>query len=190
VALEEAKARFSLRLQTVDRLHPLAQRTLVPTALWGRRSGLKRPYTKIHRLGNLLPAAPRPELRMPHFTRGCRANPTLGATKAAAAEQFKEWWRSLPPEDITVFSDRSEQYKDGQRGVGYGFAIYQHTCKISDGLGTICSISYVFDAEAVGAWKGLQAVLRNHTLRSRRIWMCIDSTLVIWFLRGNASDLS
>ena len=101
---------------------------------------------------------------MPHFSRGCRTNPTLGATKAAAAEQFKEWWRSLPPEDVTVFSDGSEQYKDGQRRVGFGYVVYQHTRKVSEGLGTICSVSHVFDAEAVGAWKGLQAVLQDPTL--------------------------
>src|SRR5450631_3374384 len=116
---------------------------------------------------------------MPHYSSGCRTNPTLGATKDAATERFKEWWRSLPPEDVVVFSDGSEQYKDDRRGVGYGFAIYQHSRKISDGLGTICSDSHVFDAEAVGAWKGLQAVLRNPTIRGRRIWMCIDSTSVI-----------
>ena len=96
---------------------------------------------------------------MPHFSRGCRTSPILGATKAVAAEQFNEWWRLLPPEDIEVFSDGSEQYKEGQRGVGYGFVVYQHTRKVSEGLGTICSTSHVFDAEAVGAWKGLQAVL-------------------------------
>ena len=106
---------------------------------------------------------------MPHFSPGCRTNPTLGTTKEATAEQFQEWWRALPPEDVTVFSDGSEQYKDGQRGVGYGFAIYQHASKISDGLGTIYSVSYVFDAEAIRAWKGLQAVLRDPALRSRRI---------------------
>ena len=124
VALEEAKARFALRLQTVDKRHPLAQRTKVSPAQRGRGAGQKKLSTKIHRLGTLLPAIPRPKLRMPHFSPGCRTNPTLGATKAIAAEQFKEWWRSLPPEDVTIFSDGSEQYKDGQRGVGYGFAIY------------------------------------------------------------------
>jgi ribonuclease HI len=190
VALEEAKARFALRLQTVDKRHPLAQRTKVSPAQRGRGAGQIKLRTKIHRLVSLLPAIPRPELRMPHFSQGCRTDPTLGTTKAIAAEQFKEWWGSLPPEDVTVFSDGSEQSKDGQRGVGYGFSIYQHGRKISDGLGTICSVSHVFDAEAVGAWKGLQAVLRDPTLRSRRIWMCIDSTSVIWCLRGNASDSS
>ena len=169
VALEEAKARFALRLQTVDKHYPLAQRTKVSLAQRGRGAGQKKLSTKIHRLGSLLPAIPRPKLRMPHFSPGCRTDPTLRAIKSIIAEQFKEWWRSLSPEDVTVFSDRSEQYKDGQRGVGYGFAIYQHARKISDGLGTICSVSHVFDAEAVGAWKGLQAVLRDPTLRGRRI---------------------
>jgi ribonuclease HI len=190
VALEEAKARFALRLQTVDEHHPLARRIEIPITQRGRRAGQKRQVTKIHRLGSLLPAIPRPTLRMPHFSLGCRTNPTLGMTKAMAAEHFKSWWKSLPEDDVTVFSDGSEQYESGQRGVGYGFAIYQRAQKVSDGLGTINSVSHVFDAEAVGAWKGLQAVLRNPTLRNRRIWMCIDSTSVIWCLRGNASDSS
>ena len=90
MALEEAKARFALRLQTVDRHHPLAQRILVPIALRGRVAGQKRPYTKIYRLSSLLPAVPRPELQMPYFSRSYRANPTLRVTKANTAEQFKE----------------------------------------------------------------------------------------------------
>jgi ribonuclease HI len=190
VALEEAKARFALRLQTVDECHPLAKRTEVSPTRRGRGAGRRKPTTKIHRLGSLLPAIPRPKLRMPHFSPGCRTDPTLGATKAIAAEQFKRWWKALPSEDVTIFSDGSEQNKAGQRGVGYGFAAYQGARKILDGLGTICSVSHVFDAEAVGAWKGLQAVLRDSRLGCRRIWLCIDSTSVIWCLRGNASESS
>jgi hypothetical protein len=49
---------------------------------------------------------------MPYFSPGCRTNPTLGATKAITAEQFKEWWRSFLPKDVTIFSDKSEQYKN------------------------------------------------------------------------------
>jgi hypothetical protein len=124
VALEEAKARFALRLQTVDKRHPLAQRARVSPAQRGRGAGQKKLVTKVHRLGSLLPAIPRPTLRMPHFSSSCRTNPTLRTTKEAIAEQFKEWWRSLPPKDVTIFSNRSEQYKNGQHGVGYSFAVY------------------------------------------------------------------
>ena len=51
-------------------------------------------------------------------------------------------------------------------------------------------MSHVFDAEAVGAWKGLQRALKEPRFAMRRIWMCIDSTSVIWCLRGNASASS
>ena len=49
---------------------------------------------------------------------------------------------------------------------------------------------HVFDVEAVGAWQGLRQALNDPTLRMRRLWMCIDSTSVIWCLRGNASSSS
>jgi hypothetical protein len=45
---------------------------------------------------------------MPYFFPGCRTNPTLKATKAIAAEQFKEWWRSLPSKDVIIFFNKSE----------------------------------------------------------------------------------
>ncbi|RAL66344.1 hypothetical protein DID88_006013 [Monilinia fructigena] len=52
-------------------------------------------------------------------------------------------------------------------------------------------MSHVFDAEAIGAWRGLQHTLRMpQEVRSQRLWMCIDSTSVIWCLRANASASS
>jgi ribonuclease HI len=51
-------------------------------------------------------------------------------------------------------------------------------------------MSHVFDAEAIGAWKGLEHVIKDPATRTQRIWMCIDSTSVIWWIRGIASDTS
>jgi ribonuclease HI len=146
--------------------------------------------TKIHRAGRLLPSVPRPILREPHFSPGCRTDPTGGVTKKEAAKVFKAWWGSLPPSDVTIFSDGSERYKDGSRGVGYGYVVYQNRRKIAQGYATICADSHVFDAEAIGAWEGLHHALKDTNLAHQRIWMCIDSTSVIWCLRGNASDSS
>jgi hypothetical protein len=42
----------------------------------------------------------------------------------------------------------------------------------------------------VGAWRGLQHTIRQPTLNTRRIWLYIDSTLVIWGLRGDAPSTS
>ena len=46
-------------------------------------------------------------------------------------------------------------------------------------------------AEAIGAWKGLQHTIKlQPSISQRRIWLCIDSTSVIWCLRGDASNSS
>lgn len=58
------------------------------------------------------------------------------------------------------------------------------------GSGAINSISHVFDAEAIGALKGLQCALDILQPTDERIWMCIDSTSVIWCMRANASNTS
>ena len=191
-ALEETKARFALRLQTVDDKHPLVRRIEPPMIVRGRGAGTRqRPKTKVQRLGTLLPRVPRPTLRAPHFSTGCRTDPTGGLDKKTASRQFKRWWKDLPPEDVTIFSDGSEQYQDGNRYVGYGYAIFQDGKQIGSGSGSINDQSHVFDAEAIGAWKGLQHAIRlPPNVSQRRLWLCIDSTSVIWCLRGNASNSS
>ncbi|KAJ5032218.1 uncharacterized protein L3040_008827 [Drepanopeziza brunnea f. sp. 'multigermtubi'] len=120
-ALEEAKARFAMRLKTVDDKHPLVSRIPLRIRQRGRGAGTTRiPETKIQRLGTLLPDVPRPRLVPPHFTSGSRRDPADGKTKKEAAAAFEAWWQQLPPEDITIFSDGSEQYDQGNRLVGYG----------------------------------------------------------------------
>jgi hypothetical protein len=49
----------------------------------------------------------------------------------------------------------------------------------------------VFDAEAVGALRGLEAAIDvTKDQGERHIWVCLDSTAAIWCLRGNPSDTS
>ena len=191
-ALEEAKIRFAIRLQTVDKQHPLVRRITPPMNTRGRGAGTRqRPKTKVQRLGALLPRIPRPTLRAPHYTTSCRTDPTSGLDKKTASAKFKKWWAALPTEDITIFLDSSKRYIEGKRHVGYGYAIYQNGKQIATGHGSINSLLHVFDAEAIRAWKGLQHTIRmpSHT-RQRRLWLCIDSTSVIRCLRGNASNSS
>jgi ribonuclease HI len=56
--------------------------------------------------------------------------------------------------------------------------------EITYGCGALDTTSQVFDAEAVGAMRGLEAALVNS---QGRVWVCVDSTSVIFGLRGNAS---
>jgi ribonuclease HI len=189
--LEESKLRFALRLKTVDEQHPLVRRTLLPIIARGRGAGTgRRPQTKIQLLGTIFSDVPRPELRPPHFSAGCREDPTGGIDKRTASRAFKEWFASIPPSDVAIFSDGSEQYKDGFKYVGYGYSIYRDQKEIASGYGGINSTSHVFDAEVTAAWRGLQHALSLPGVRGSRIWQCIDSTSVIQCLRGNASTTS
>ena len=191
-ALEGAKLRFATHLRTIDADHPLASRTVAPKVNRGKGAGqLQRTRTKVQQLGSLLPAIPRTTLTVPHYSPGCQTDPTLGIDKKTAAKAFKEWWAQLPPSHVTIFSDGSEQYtKEKERRVTYGFAIYQNRKQLHTGRGSLSPTSHVFDAEAIGAWRGLQHTIRQPELNTRRIWLCIDSTSVIWCLRGNAPPTS
>ena len=183
--------RFAAHLHTIDAEHPLARRTEIPLIRKGRGPGNhQRPRTKVQRLNTFLPDVPRTTLIEPHYTRGCRSDPTGGRSKKIAADLFKKWWAQLIPTDVTIFSDGSEQFIDGRKRVTYGFVIYQNGTKLYDRRDSLHPDSHVFDAEAVGAWRGLQQILKRPELRQRRIYMCIDSTSVIWCLRGTASQSS
>ena len=191
-ALEEAKLRFATHLRTVDEEHPLAGRTVAIRMSIGRLAGkLQRMRTKVQHLGSLLPEIPRTILTAPHYSSGCQTDPTIGIDKKTAAKAFKQWWAHLPPSDVTIFSDGSEQHtKEGDKRVTYGFALYQGRKQLHTGRGSLHSTSHVFDAEAGGAWRGLQHTIRQPALNTRRIWLCIDNTSVIWCLRGDAPPTS
>jgi ribonuclease HI len=191
-ALEGAKLRFATHLRAIDTGHPLASRTVVAKINRGVKAGhLQRTQTKVQYLGSLLPEIPRTTLKAPHYSPSCRTDPTLGVDKKTAAKAFKEWWAQLPPSDVTIFSDGSEQYtKEGEKRVTFGFAVYQNSKQLQSGRGSLNPISHVFDAEAIGAWRGLQHVIRQPDLNTHRIWLCVDSTSVIWCLRGTAPPTS
>jgi ribonuclease HI len=192
VALEEAKLRFATHLRTTDADHPLTRRTLVPIVNRGVKTGQpQRVKTKVQQIASLLPEIPRTTLTAPHYSPGSQTDPTMGIDKKTAAKAFREWWAQLPPLDVTIFSDGSEQYtKGGEKRVTYGFAVYQDGKQLQTGRGSLHPTSHVFDAEAIGAWRGLQHTIRQPGFNTRRIWLCIDSTSVIWCLRGDAAPTS
>ena len=92
VALENEKLRFGAHLLTVDHHHPLAQRMETPIIRRGTGAGgPQQPRSKVQRHGRLLDRVPRPLLVPPHYTPGCRMDPTGGLEKKAAAEDFTLW---------------------------------------------------------------------------------------------------
>ncbi|RAL61172.1 hypothetical protein DID88_010511 [Monilinia fructigena] len=205
--------RLGLLIEEVDRAIVLAARgvlpvwRIAPTASVLRDAGLPSGSTALEHArirpaptlaarneaapgGCTSPSRPRPILAQPHFSPGCRTNPTKGRTKEDAAKQFNTWWNQLNGDTITVFSDGSEQYNDGAKLVGYGYAVYRGQSLVRTGSGAINSTSHVFDAEAIGALKGLQCALEILQPSDGQLWMCIDSTSVIWCMRANAPNTS
>ncbi|KAI1513266.1 hypothetical protein Ptr86124_007168, partial [Pyrenophora tritici-repentis] len=161
------------------------------TLIRGRAAGNRRiPRSKVQRVAQLLPATPRNVLASPHFSDGSRQDPTQGQGKDIAAQNFTIWWESLGQETITVFSDGSEQQINGTRVVTYGYAIYQGQAAVATGQGSLNALSHVFDAEAIGACRGLKHALQLSLPSQREIVLCIDSTSVIWGIRGTAPTSS
>lgn len=104
-----------------------------------------------------------------------------------AATASREWLKCLPDDHVVAFSDRSST----REGRGYSYAIYQAGKEIRYSTASISPYSVVFDTEAVGAWRALQHIIgippEQH---QRQIWVCLDNTTAIWYLRGNPSNTS
>jgi len=60
---------------------------------------------------------------------------------------------------------------------------------ITEGKGKLDDCGVVFDAEALGAWRGLERGLQE-AIPGTKVTVCLDNTGVIWCLRGTASETS
>ena len=88
VALKDTRARLALQTQTVNKDYSLAGRIITTTP---SRANARVRTTRLQRSAALVPEAPRPVLRPPHYTVGCRTDPTLHKGKEEAAIEFKHW---------------------------------------------------------------------------------------------------
>lgn len=187
VALRHVRARLALRLGTVHTSNPMVARATEPpkaldspptpsprTQATHRFTLRERPVdpppaalttevakkTRLQWLASLLPAFPRPEPTGPRWTKGSKVDPTEGLTKKKAAKVFNRWYAGLDPWDTVIFSDGSElTNKEGDHPVGYGYVVMQNDEVVTHGSGSLHTTSHVFDAEAVGALRGLEAAV-------------------------------
>ena len=188
IALEEIRLRFALRLHSVDRKHPLVPRMRVPIIPRGPRTGSPyRAYTKIQRAALGWGGFPRPLLVRDRYTQGCRQDPTGSKTKQEATSAFNSWYAQVPEQDLIVFSDGSQD----RAQLGYGYVILnpKSQAPIAQGNGSLHTCGVVFDAEAIGAWRGLEHAIRIAE-HNTNITICVDNTATIWCLRGSASATS
>jgi ribonuclease HI len=61
---------------------------------------------------------------------------------------------------------------------------------VAEGLASLDDCSTVFDAEAIGAWRGFQQATGLSTSNHQTIWVCVDNTAAITGLTGNPPTTS
>ncbi|RAL59055.1 hypothetical protein DID88_008973, partial [Monilinia fructigena] len=169
--LEEAKLRFALRIQTVDEAHPLVRRITPPSSPAAEARAQGRWPRPRSRGWGPVPTGPQAYSQASTLHARLPCGPTVEWTKKRLR---------LPSRHGGMISllMTSPFSQTGPNSIMRDRSFNQ-------------PISHVFDAEAIGAWRGLQHTLRMpQEVRSQRLWMCIDSTSVIWCLRANASASS
>ncbi|OBS16184.1 hypothetical protein FPOA_13104 [Fusarium poae] len=191
--LDARRLRFSARLKSLDKAHPLASRTRPPRP-HTYHDLIKRKYqiqtessfrTRLQRTDELLAPYPRPKLVQRHLQQE-EMPPLRTASKQKSAGAFSRWVESLDPLTLVVYSDGSLS----PEGVAsYGFTIHQNNAPIFDGSGRL-GPAEVFDVEATGALDGLKAALDLRVLTTQNIFICLDNLAVATCLRGTPSGSS
>ncbi|KAK1502579.1 hypothetical protein CTAM01_05392 [Colletotrichum tamarilloi] len=123
VALEGVRLRAAVRLQKIDRRHPLVSRL----------SQQAQQQTRLQRTAELLPTCERPAFLQPQYQPGSQ-HQIVVQSKAEAAKSFEAWLKTVPESHMVVFSDGSRATNGA---VGYGFVIYRDSKRIAQGCGRL-----------------------------------------------------
>ncbi|KAM5344599.1 hypothetical protein ACJ41O_013134 [Fusarium nematophilum] len=190
--LEARRIRFAARLKSLDEAHPLVGRT-APSTPPAIHRAIKRKYqtpqnsfrTRLRRADKLLTTRARP-LLIPQRFDSDQAIPLQTASKEESAMAFHQWLSMVPRHTLIVYSDGSLS-KEG--AASYGFAIRQGDWSVLDGSGRL-GPAEVFDAEAMGALRGLKAALGHPDAATQDIAVCLDNLAAATCLRGTPSDSS
>lgn len=190
--LEVKRLRFSARIKSLDKEHPLAKLTAEvtpPPIIKSITLRYQRPPktfpTRLRRTDRLLANCQRPAL-LPRRYHSETQQPLQTASKEDSAEDFDKWLQSIPPSTLVVYTDGSLSEKGA---AGYGYAVHQRDHSICQGAGRL-GPAEVFDAEARGALEGLKAALRLPQSASQNIIVCLDNIAAARCLRGHPSDSS
>ncbi|QBZ57608.1 hypothetical protein PoMZ_02539 [Pyricularia oryzae] len=151
VALAYTRLKYGARLRFADKGHPFVNRLReTPRA---RNSG--HSATTLQTVAQLLPRIRRLELRAPRNAPDFRIDPTGGVPKEETARRFIEWLDMVLSNNIVIYTDGSEKHENNCVQIGYGWAVFRAGLEFAAGSAFITPESHVFDAEAIGALKGL-----------------------------------
>ncbi|KAI0991644.1 hypothetical protein K3495_g16543, partial [Podosphaera aphanis] len=157
IALEQRTLATTVRLRRLDPRHPLLRRAI-------RVLALGRPTSRFVRRILALPASEQINLiatppwapREGQAAAQARVGGPNGQTRDQAKEKLLSFLRTVPLQDIVLFSDGSKQ-PDGSAGAG--FVAYQGGVQVLKQSFALGKGNEVFDAEAKGALAGAKAAL-------------------------------
>ncbi|KAF7139722.1 hypothetical protein CNMCM5793_007559 [Aspergillus hiratsukae] len=174
IELDQVASLATTRLRRLDPYHPLRKRArrIVraghPTSRFARRV-LSLPISEqINplRYAPWLPQEARKDAQL-------RIGAPMGRSKEQAADDFTEFYHSLPGTDIKVFSDGSK-LSNGQ--TGGGFAVFQAGHQFLRSSFSLGPNKEVFDAEAEAALAGMKAAMSLETARfATNLWVFLDN---------------
>lgn len=135
--LETIRLRYAARLRTLDENHPLVTRT--------KGKG----QTRLLRTARLLPESERPLLLEPkHTTR------TQQIRSSETTADTMRWILSIPPTDITLYTDGSQ---DAAGNTRLGYVGFQRGYKVCEGYQSLGTAAEVYDAEIIAIEAGIRA---------------------------------
>jgi hypothetical protein len=79
------------------------------------------------------------------------------ALQEGGSRKFRDWEFQLTGREIVIYLDGPKQSGE----TGYGYVIYRNRARRAAGLASLDELSEVFDAEATGAWRGLERALKT-----------------------------
>ena len=96
-----------------------------------------------------------------------------GRSKEEAADAFRAWAASIPSLDVVLYTDGSK-LENGATGAGY--VAYQGAIEITRRAIPLGIKAEVFDAEAIAALAGVEAVMTLSTVSyATNLWVCLDN---------------
>jgi ribonuclease HI/exonuclease III len=172
--LEQIANSATVRIRRLDAYHPLRTRAEEVTQTGCQTTRFARRVLSLPESEQLDPLLYAPwtakETRTAAQT---RIGAPMGRTKKQAAADYLEFYRTIPPNDIQVYSDGSK-LDNNQAGGGYTVSqAGKQLLRASFPFGTG---KEVYDAEAEAALAGAKAALMCHTACSAtNLWICLDN---------------
>lgn len=173
IALNSKALAATTRLKRLDQRHPLLQRARTVLNKQAPTSRFARRVLKLASAEQVDPIILPPWGQLNREEAQARIGAPCGASKENCSKSFLQFIKSIPANDIVIYSDGSKLENDQ---AGAGVVAYQgghQILKLAIPLGTN---QEVYDAEARAALAGLEAILKSSTTRfATNLWVCLDN---------------